>query len=35
MVNEALTGLLTAEAAVMRHLPLPWGLSIVAVAERV
>jgi SAM-dependent methyltransferase len=35
IINEALTGLLLAEAAVLRHAPLPWGISLVAVAERV
>jgi 2-polyprenyl-3-methyl-5-hydroxy-6-metoxy-1,4-benzoquinol methylase len=35
LVNEALTMLLAAEAAVLRHAPLPWGVSLLAVAERV
>jgi SAM-dependent methyltransferase len=35
LINEALTALLAAEAAVLRHAPLPWGASLVAVAERV
>jgi SAM-dependent methyltransferase len=35
MINELLAALLAAEAAVLRHLPLPWGLSLVAVAQRV
>jgi SAM-dependent methyltransferase len=35
LINEALAMLLAAEAAVLRHAPLPWGLSLVGVAERV
>lgn len=35
IINEALAALLVAEAAVLRYAPLPWGLSLVAVAERV
>jgi hypothetical protein len=35
LINEALAALLTAEAAVLRHAPLPWGVSLVGVAERV
>ena len=35
IINEALTGLLLAEAAVLRYAPLPWGVSLLAVAERV
>jgi len=35
LINEALAALLAAEAAVLRHAPLPWGVSLVAVAERV
>ena len=34
-INEALAALLAAEAVVLRHAPLPWGLSLVGVAERV
>jgi hypothetical protein len=35
LINEALALLLAAEAAILRHIPLPWGVSLVAVAERV
>jgi len=35
LINEALAALLAAEAAVLRHAPLPWGVSLVGVAERV
>jgi len=34
MVNEALSLLLTAEAAIVRRMPLPWGVSLLTVAER-
>jgi SAM-dependent methyltransferase len=32
-INEALAVLLSAEAALVRHVRLPWGLSLVVVAE--
>ena len=35
LINEALAALLAAEAVVLRHAPLPWGVSLVGVAERV
>ena len=35
LINEALAAVLAAEAAVLCHVPLPWGVSLVAVAERV
>jgi SAM-dependent methyltransferase len=35
LINEGLAALLAAEAAVLRHAPLPWGVSLVGVAERV
>ncbi len=35
LINEALAVLLAAEAAILRHAPLPWGVSLVGVAERV
>jgi SAM-dependent methyltransferase len=35
LVNAALTALLGAEAAILRHASLPWGVSLIAVAERV
>jgi SAM-dependent methyltransferase len=35
LINEALAALLAAEAAVLRRAPLPWGVSLVGVAERV
>jgi SAM-dependent methyltransferase len=35
LINEALAGLMTAEAGILRHLPLPWGLSLIAVGERI
>jgi SAM-dependent methyltransferase len=35
LINEALAALLAVEAAVLRRAPLPWGLSLVGVAERV
>ena len=34
VVNETLAALLAAEAAVLRHAPLPWGVSLLGVAER-
>lgn len=34
LINETLARLLEVEAAVLRHAPLPWGVSLVAVAER-
>ncbi len=33
LINEALAVLLSAEAALLRHVGLPWGLSLVVVAE--
>jgi SAM-dependent methyltransferase len=35
LINEALAGLLAAEAGILRHAPLPWGLSLIAVGERI
>jgi SAM-dependent methyltransferase len=35
LINEGLAALLAAETAVLRHAPLPWGVSLVGVAERV
>jgi SAM-dependent methyltransferase len=35
LVNEALAALLAGEAAIFRHAPLPWGVSLIALAERV
>jgi SAM-dependent methyltransferase len=35
ILNESLALLLAAEAALLRHASLPWGLSLIAVAERV
>jgi SAM-dependent methyltransferase len=35
LINEALAGLLAGEAAVFRHASLPWGVSLIALAERV
>ena len=35
LVNEALAALLAIEAAVMRHTSLPWGVSLIVLAERV
>lgn len=35
LINEVLVALLAVEAAILRHAPLPWGVSLVAVAERV
>lgn len=34
-VNEALASLLAGEAAILRHMQLPWGLSLIATAELV
>jgi len=34
LINEALAALLAAEAAVLRRAPLPWGVSLVGVAQR-
>jgi SAM-dependent methyltransferase len=34
LLNEALVALLAAEASLLRHLPLPWGSSLLAVAQR-
>jgi SAM-dependent methyltransferase len=34
-INQALAALLAVEAAILRHAPLPWGVSLVGVAERV
>jgi SAM-dependent methyltransferase len=34
LINEALTALLAVEAAILRRAPLPWGVSLVGVAER-
>jgi hypothetical protein len=33
LINEVLAGLLKGEAELLRHVTLPWGLSLVAVAE--
>jgi SAM-dependent methyltransferase len=35
LINETLAGLLAAEARVLRHIPLPWGVSLIAVGERI
>jgi SAM-dependent methyltransferase len=35
IVNEALAMLLAAEAEILRHVSLPWGVSLVGVADRV
>jgi SAM-dependent methyltransferase len=35
IINESLTWLLQAEAAVLRHASLPWGVSLVGIAHRV
>jgi SAM-dependent methyltransferase len=35
LVNEALTAVLAAEAVILRHASLPWGVSLIAVADRV
>ena len=34
LLNEALTGVLAVESALASRIPLPWGVSLVAVAER-
>ncbi len=34
LINEPLAGLLTAEARILRHVTLPWGVSLIAVGER-
>ena len=34
LINEGLASLLAAEALVMRYTPLPWGVSLVGVAQR-
>jgi SAM-dependent methyltransferase len=34
IVNESLASLLTAEASVLRHVSLPWGVSLVGIAHR-
>jgi SAM-dependent methyltransferase len=34
LVNECLAALLAAEAAILHYTPLPWGVSLVVVAER-
>lgn len=34
LVNEALAALLAVESAIVRHVPLPWGVSLVGLAER-
>jgi SAM-dependent methyltransferase len=34
LLNEALTGILAVESALASRIALPWGLSLVAVAER-
>jgi SAM-dependent methyltransferase len=35
LLNETLTALLAAEATILRYTPLPWGVSLIGVAERV
>ena len=35
LINEALAALLAAEAAILRHASLPWGVSLIAVGERI
>ena len=35
LINETLAGLLAAEATILRHAPLPWGVSLIAVGERI
>jgi SAM-dependent methyltransferase len=35
LINEALAALLMAEAAILRRASLPWGVSLVVVAERI
>lgn len=34
LINEPLAGLLTVEARILRHVALPWGVSLIAVGER-
>jgi SAM-dependent methyltransferase len=34
LINEALAALLTLEAVILRHVSLPWGLSLIGFAER-
>jgi SAM-dependent methyltransferase len=34
LINEALAALLAGEGAILRHATLPWGLSLVGVADR-
>jgi hypothetical protein len=34
LLNEALAGLLAVESALVSRITLPWGVSLVAVAER-
>jgi SAM-dependent methyltransferase len=34
LINESLAGLLAAEARILRHVTLPWGVSLLAVGER-
>jgi SAM-dependent methyltransferase len=34
IINESLASVLTAEAAVLRHASLPWGVSLVGMAQR-
>lgn len=35
LINEGLAALLAMEAAILRHTSLPWGVSLVALAQRV
>ena len=35
LINEALAALLAAEAAILHYAPLPWGVSLIAVGERI
>ena len=35
LINEPLAGLLAAEARILRHVQLPWGVSLIAVGERI
>jgi SAM-dependent methyltransferase len=35
IINASLASLLTAEAAVLRHVSLPWGVSLVGIAQRI
>jgi SAM-dependent methyltransferase len=34
LVNEALAALLAVESGIVRHVPLPWGVSLIGLAER-